>query len=328
MDVQPRLNGITTPSPHTLQRLLDIKYGRAEETPREAIYAADTKALIELQQREGYEFISDGQHVWGDIFRPIYNGMEGVQMGSQTRWYETNGFCFPPKIVGAPNEGKPLITADYLHATATAEKNHKSTITLPGPYTLCRMTENTIGIEEREIMDAFTHQLARIVRSLPPTFKVIEFTEPSWGYDQRRGVDVNVRKRTIDLAFGAYSTLVVAATVQRKVLLQLPHANFIANPEVLELPVHGYGIDLTETVAFSEHINFRRKTLSAGVLDAWSSVPEDLDFAAQRVRQAIETWSPAQVFVTTNAQMFHSIPYAPAMERVKELAELAKRLQS
>src|SRR3989338_7957471 len=129
MNVQPRLTGITTPSPETLQKLLNIKYGRANGSLSE-IYTHNASQLVELQEREGYEIVSDGQYAAGDPFRPVYEGMEGVQIGSQTRWYETNGFCFPPQIVGELKAGTPI---EYW--SKTIESNKKSTVTLPGPYT-------------------------------------------------------------------------------------------------------------------------------------------------------------------------------------------------
>src|SRR3989344_5922899 len=102
MTVQPRLTGIFTSKETDLLQQLDIKYGRMPPRALPEVFYEHTLELVKLQHQEGFKFISDGQRLWKDLLRPVYAGMSGVVIGRVTRWHETNGFCFPPRIIGKP----------------------------------------------------------------------------------------------------------------------------------------------------------------------------------------------------------------------------------
>ena len=109
--------------------------------------------------------------------------------------------------------------------------------------------------------------------------------------------------------------------------MQLPDGDFNQlAADVLDFMVDGFGVDLTETVALDPEISLKKMTLSAGVLNAWSSLPEDLEIAAKKTREAVAAWNPKTVYVTTNSQLFYTIPNKPAIAKIAELEELAWRL--
>ena len=343
MSVRPRLTGIFTPKETALQQLLDIKYGRTSPRPLGDIFFEDTLELIKLQLEEGFKLISDGQRSWGDLLRPIYvdkgefennsSGKEnkttikGIKIGSMARWFETNGFCFPPKIVERPLAGSPKVNDYFFREDG---KIKATEVTLPGPYTLLRMSQDVPQEYRSELLEAFTTQLQRIVASLPSSITLIEFSEPSIAYDERtRALPEQERRELLQQARKSYQQLYGCTSA--KLLLQLPQGNFLRFPEVLDFAVDGFGVDLTETVDFkaidfSSKINLRGKILSAGVVDAWSSNSEDIEYLAKKVDRVINEWQPGEAYVTSNSQLYQTISHQGAIEKLQNIAELARRL--
>ena len=326
LKVSPRLSGITTPSSSTIKALTDIKYGRAEERPLRELHYEDAKALVELQQQYHFPYLSDGQQLWGDLLRPVYEGMENVEVGSQTRWFETNGFCFPPRIVGKPKAGKPQRNeshlAKYLYLDLVPERRQ---LTLPGLYTLCRMAENVAEIGTGALLEAFAQQLEGILETLPRGTALVEFTEPALAYDVK--TDYPQRKQMLALAKLSYQYLL--RQHRTITIIQLPDDDWQAIPELLDLSVDGFGVDLLETIPTTipaKTINLEGKILSAGIINAWESYPDDLNWAEQRVRQAIGCWQPERVYITTNAQLYHTISHQYAQNKIQKIISLAERL--
>lgn len=325
--VQPRLTGIFTPSPEAIDELTARKYnrdfnGRAPRLPEE-VHADEAKKLVQLQKEAGFSLISDGQFSWGDLLRPVYAGMRGVETGSQTRWFEVNGFVFPPKIVGKPKEAGNSHIVNYTFQFPHSNRE----VTLVGPYTLFRMLENEARIQPRWINDAFINQFKQVASYLSSVSMLLEFCEPAISYDVRHSIPRHEMENALNFAKSAYGKIASVAPPQLTAIVQLPDGDFNELAQyVHDLPVSGFGVDLTETVALSKKISLEGRVLSAGVLNASSSIPENLEFAAKRVKAAMEAWEPAEVYVTTNAQLFHTISHEPAIAKVRELGKLAEIL--
>src|SRR3989344_718030 len=185
MAVQPRLTGIFTFREADLLQQLDLKYRRIPSRALSEICYEDTLKLIKLQQEEGFRIISDGQRLWKDLLRPAYAGMDGMEIGRVTRWYETNGFCLPPLIIGKPLAGNAgnFSLDDYFFKE---KREIKATeVTLPGPYTLVSLCQEVTEGQQEELWNAFTTQLQLIGASLPSTITLVEFSEPSLAYDDK-----------------------------------------------------------------------------------------------------------------------------------------------
>ncbi len=322
LKVSPRLTGIVTPSSSTIKALTDIKYGRAEQKSFRELHYDDAKKLVELQRQNHFPSLSDGQGLWGDLLRPVYEGMLNVEVGSQTRWFETNGFCFPPRIVGKPKAGKANV-AQYLYTDLIPERRQ---ITLPGLYTLCRIAENVADVGAGMIIEAFAEQLEGILKTLPRGTALIEFAEPALSYDIK--TDFPQRKQILALARLSYQYLLRYHSTTT--IIQLPDGDIRAILELLELPVDGFGLDLLETIPENspkKTINLEGRILSAGVINAWESSPDDLNWAEERVRQAAEFWQPSEIYITTNAQLYHTISHRYAMNKIQDIISLTERLR-
>ena len=325
---QPRLTGIFTPSSEAIDELTALKYkrdfkGRVPRSPHE-VHADEASKLVQLQRDAGFSLISDGQFSWGDLLRPVYAGTSGVDTGSQTRWFEVNGFVFPPRIVGRPKEAEVSTIADYLYPSIMGPNGE---VTLVGPYTMFRMTENETNVPSPLIRYAFSSQFKRVLSNLLPNIRLVEFCEPALSYDARHSISKNEMGEALAFARDAYREIASVVPNSVQTIVQLPDGDFNELAQyVIDLPVGGFGVDLTETVTPSSKINLEGRILSAGILNSSSSVPENLPFSAQRVRMAISTWHPDSTYVTTYAQLFHTISHEPAVAKVKELGKLAEML--
>lgn len=320
MRVEGYIHGITTRSDRTLQEELDIKYARKPRRERREVLARDADELIALQSELGFTRISDGQMLWPDLFRPVYLLLKGVGIGSQTRWFETNGFAFTPELTGtiaqrSSDLGKWLYR-EKIPGDAVAK------LTLPGPVTLAAHTEGAGDDELAGLITAYGAHLAAIARYLVKRgYGHIEFAEPSLlsgkvPLFQNRGV--------LDSAKRAYSKIVrgLKATTIAQFFFCDPNR---VTEDVLELPVSGFLLDLVEA-PLEKELRFGDKILVAGVLDSRSSVPEDIGFAAGRALSAARLAGAKEFHVTTNGQLFYTIASEPARRKMGEIAQLVSRV--
>ena len=324
MIVEPRLTGITTPSSETLQTLLDMKYGRGQQKPLREVYRNDAQRLISLQQEEGFLLLSDGQRLWGDLLRPLYKGMTGVEEGSQTRWFESNGFCFPPRVVALPQIGRVFLE-DYLYTDLVAKNMEVSIL---GPYSMLSMMEKNSMVDFDFVADAFANRYFRFMSTLPKQISLVEFIEPALALKENTK---NEQAQRWEVAEYIYYTISLFSRIDN--IIQLPPVDLSWLTEAKKFITKGYGLDLTENPCVEAWQVWEGKILSLGILDAWSSAPQDLDYAEQRVRRALDELhvnekGVEKIYVTTNAQLYHTISHEPAMKKIKELGELARRLSS
>ena len=319
MEIIPRLTGIFTYSPQAIQEMEDLKYHRESKTLQEIIQA-DSKELIKLQQEAGFSLISDGQRSWGDLLRPLGRAVDDLGITkTMLRWFETNGFYYALHFV---DQAARENFNDYIFSNA-----EEMTLTFPGLYTLARLT---IGQEEyskdefsqldyyEDALDVYSNALKKIISDLPPEIKVLEFSEPSMIYD--RTINFPLRKSLLNLARVAYGNLLSETNIIT--ILQVPDGDINLVPEVFSYPTSGIGVDLTETKELYNSLDLQNKILSAGILNAWTSEPENLEKCAARIKSFLPRWSQDKLFITTNAQLYHTIPYQGAVQKIKDLRRL------
>src|SRR3989344_2570463 len=129
MQAEGYIHGITTHSDAALREELDIKYGRVKRREKKDVLGRDADELIALQAKLGFKRVSDGQLLWPDLFRPAYLLMEGVTIGSQTRWFATNGFAFTPLLDGKLStrsaDLSPVLFREKIPSTGDSRCAHR-----------------------------------------------------------------------------------------------------------------------------------------------------------------------------------------------------------
>ncbi|MBS3165336.1 hypothetical protein J4439_07955 [Candidatus Woesearchaeota archaeon] len=321
MQAEGYIHGITTHSDAALREELDIKYGRVKRREKKDVLGRDADELIALQAKLGFKRVSDGQLLWPDLFRPAYLLMEGVTIGSQTRWFDTNGFAFTPLL-----DGKLSTRSADLSPVLFREKIPSSSVpkvTLPGPVTLAAHTE---GAEDwQSLIPEYAQHIALLSRELRKHgYRHIEYAEPSLLLPH--AAPLAHEEGVVEACRAAYGHIVHGLDATTIIQLFFGNPNSIP-PALLELPVSGFLLDLVEApIADGTKLSLKGKILVAGAIDSRSSVPEDLGLAERRVQQAVKALHPREVHITTNGPLFYTISSEPSREKLREIAALAAKV--
>ena len=323
MKIGGYIHGITTHSDATLREELDIKYGRKPRREKREVLAADTNDLISLQVELGFERISDGQMLWPDLFRPVYTLLDGIKIGAQTRWFNTNGFTFTPQVIGTINSRSPDLSEFLYTEKIPADKVRK--ITLPGPLTLAWETAPSKRYGFLELINIYARHLTEVARDLARRgYEYIEFAEPDLSFNNSAILE---KTGVLDETRKAYE--LITKNLDATTIIQL----FYGDPNripgaVLEFPVSGFLLDLVEAPIHEDsQLRLKDKILVAGAMDSRSSIAEDLPFAKKLVLNAVRILEPKEVHVTTNGPLYYTIASKPAREKAREIAALVALLR-
>ena len=302
-EVKPYIAGLFTWSPAAIQELHDIKYGRKEAREQRDILQKDAERLIALQQSLSFPFISDGQLLWRDNFRPTYADIDGVVEGKQLRYPRTNGFCFPARIDGMLATKNASLEQYYYTVP------HNRSLRIIGPYTFASTAENCTQQLFDDIITVYADHVVHLLKSTD--ISLLELAEPAvFGVVAPFSVQKAYRK-------------ICAAT---RAFTVLHTGNIDANTldsswgSLTDI----FHINLLETKNSPAWL--QKKSLAFGVLDARNAEPEDIEYCAQQVRKHCKKLNPPSIFVTTNDQLFYTIGYTPAVQKVKSLALLRDKL--
>ena len=86
----------------------DILAQLTRDFDRHRVSAADVKKqqrkdfdnFLSVQKDAGLDYFEDGKISWQDIFRPIVEVSDGIEVGALRRWFDNNTFYRQPVIKG------------------------------------------------------------------------------------------------------------------------------------------------------------------------------------------------------------------------------------
>ncbi len=320
------VSGKVAPSATALATLNEMKYGRAERRPLREVLWPEAQRVFRIQQDEGFGYFSDGQVLWPDNVRPLYlreqhapkeeprPSIPGAAIGPQQRYFDTNGFWFPPTLAAAEGESDSSLAAWSFPVLSPAS------IRLVGPYTFARVSQYP-GMSDIEVAERYKAHLQKVVDGLPHA--LIEISEPSIGADASQG---QVRWELL--------TAAQLPPIEGKVLLFHPGRLDFNDSIVLPDGYDGIVIDATETagVGGSEPHHLRSwarwegKVIAVGAIDSRTSAPDDLEWAERAVGDIATATRPKELLVTTNEQLFYTCTDTVAEQKLRALGELARRV--
>ena len=307
------ISGMVTPSAAALAELTEMKFGRAERRPAREVLAADVAGLFAFQQGAGFAYHSDGQLLWPDTIRPLYEGLPGASIGPQQRYFDTDGFWFPPVFESADGWGEPELWKWLFYTAAPA------VLRVVGPYTVARTSRHP-GLSDQEVAQRYGDHLGRTVSKL--NHALIEVSEPSIGKDAAAGaVDPGLLEAARP-RIRQWRTVIVHPGAVDAALI----------PEELAGQYHGVVIDATETLSLARGEGLQAAeawegaVVAVGVLDARTSAPDDLEWARRAADSVGRALLPGRLLVTTNDQLFYTCTGQTAQQKLQALAQLGRAL--
>ncbi len=288
--------GIYPRSEALVQATRDLDRGRATAEDVERTRTADLEALLAAQRDAGFDLLSDGMLSWQDLFRPLVDASDGLEVGGLIRFLDTNTFFRAPHATSSPRLTAPL------GDEAVAPLDGPRLVTLPSPFAF----GEAAGVDPQEISSLV---LAPAIDALDADLVVL--SEPFLA-----------RRPAADVA--ALGEALAGLPSRGTLVLQL---TFGDASDVLErladLPVDGVGVDFYLTPLDAVPEGFHKLVL-AGVLDTRSSEVEEPATIAEFAMQLRGRTGGDVALVPNGDLQFVAEPIAKrkleALGRAKELA--------
>lgn len=298
--------------------------GRIAEKELEKAFEDATVKVINAQLSAGLSHITDGMLKWQDPFRPITENLNGVKMGSLTRWFNNNTFYRKPVIVDDISRKRSIV--EETAYIKRLPRNLPWKAVLPAPYTFVRLSENRFYRDKTEFMFKYAKILREEIGSLAKLgFKYVQLSDPALVY---KPIAMSIPEDELNIINEAVRGAVEHVSI--KTCLQTFFGDFSQIlPEALGFPVDHLGIDLYET-------NFEKlkeysfeKGVALGLVDSRSSMIEnrsELVAVAKEIMESIYHSKMGEVFICPNCDL-EFLPWERAEEKMTVLSDVAKRLR-
>ena len=305
------LTGVFPRSDLLIKVTRDAARGKAAQSEVDTIIQRDINVLSNLQAEAGFEYVTDGQLNWQDLFRPFSTLFTGIQLGSLTRWFDNNTFYRRP-VITEKIRWKASDIGEYFHSSVLPKGLPRKAI-LPGPVTFTFMSENKTKSPIRDIVDDIAHALRELVGELSRAgYTFFQFNEPVLCTQK-------VDKDDLLLAASALATCSKGVPGKKCLHTYFGDASGIA-ATLLDFQVDFIGLDLYATPIESLlQLDFDRG-LGCGCLDGRNSLlesPEDLHGLVVKIRDEL---APKDLFICPNCDLEY-LPYSIAKRKIQVLAD-------
>lgn len=119
-------------------------------------------------EESGIHQYTDPLFNWYDILRPVILSMKNVRLGPLTRYLETNTFYRMPEFEGIPEIVKNIGEFQELEENPPLplyQLDRRSSIFLPSPYTVIKMSSFTDSINQKDILNALIREYIKIAKA-------------------------------------------------------------------------------------------------------------------------------------------------------------------
>jgi 5-methyltetrahydropteroyltriglutamate--homocysteine methyltransferase len=319
MSSEIQLAGIHPRSEKLVELTRSYERSKASWNQVEAQLEEETKELVKIQESLGFGHISDGALGWQDQLRPITRSLKGVESGTRySRWFDTNTFYQKP-IVTSKISARDIDPKNFIQTKLLTEGRSRK-ITLPGPYTFSQLSENKhyenypdllfdVALAEREIIRRLRNE----------GVSLFQLSEPCLVYQPYRE---SFRDQSeVQLALRAICSVVEDNPGEFVVQTYFGDATPLL-PELLDLPIHGVGIDLFETdlSSFGEQTS---KALVLGVVDSRESYVEDPRWIADTARKFCEEVDVQDLVFASNSDL-KFLPQEIANQKLEALSKASE----
>lgn len=271
-----------------------------------------TGLLLELLETVGVDFVGDGGFRWDSIY-DVTRGIKGCSGFEQlTRIPGTNQFHRQPVVELPLVHMEPLLVADLSSARRYTPKK-PIVVSLPGPYSTARQTQNVgeIGLAALAFAyaDVFNQEAVDLIRNGAALVRIEEPQILDHPEDQAVFNEAMAR-----LTEGVDLTRLALAT----------WFGPVRDPDFFKLPFGIFALDFVNgrgSVEALEGFSLDKK-LVAGIVDAQHPYRETNEELSALLEAITEHIPPSRVLLGTSTDL-HFLPWDEAVSKVHRLVEFA-----
>ena len=287
----------------------------------EEAFRADRRAFADLQRSLGFDYVSDGQFslAWQDFFRPLTNGVKGLQKGAMVRWFNTNTFYYTPLVKGELESDGDSIWKKIDKQLVNGGLPYRAI--LPDPLTLAELSEDQFYGSVEKLLLAFADVLHSEVRSLDRNgVKYVQFSSPAL-VARFRGKPIS--KELLGQLGEALRTIIKGTSLRTGFHTFFGDASPYFEWLFDEIPTDDIGFDFTETDPST--MVHSKKGIIAGISDGRTTYLESVQELLEKVEAISEKTGSKRITLSPSCDLRH-IPRTSADEKLRVLGELKGKL--
>lgn len=316
---QAQLAGLYPRSEELIELTRRYDRGQADWSQVRRLFDNETRHIIQLQQKAGFEYFTDGALSWQDPLRPLTLALGGVKSGTRySRWFDTNTFYQKPVVIGEVSLGtspvQDFIQGEFLPNTGRWK------IVLPGPYTFSELSENKHYVNKEDLVLAIAKaERELILRLAKAGVSLVQLSEPCLVYRPYREDPPSAGE--IENALGALRLLSQNSPAKVSVQTFFGDASPLL-PKLLQLPVEGIGFDLYETDYSKLQVETSKKII-LGIVDSRESRVEEPEWIAQTAELVGKRLKASDWVLSPNTDLKY-LPQSVADAKTAALAEAVR----
>lgn len=288
----------------------------------EAIQAATLMAISD-QEAAGVDIITDGEIGRESYFNHFANSLDGVdqeRIGSAPN--RIGGTSPVPLVVGKIRRIAPieLEAAQFLRRHTT----HQTKVTVPGPFTLSTLAENTFYPNQRALAMAYAAVVNEELRDLAAAgIDVVQLDEP---YLQANpGAAKEFAVEAITAAFdGVTATTTLHTCYGYAVYVKNKTDGYPVLEELAQIPADWIAIESAQPKLDPAIVNvLSPRAVVLGVLDLGTNEIENPETIAARIRIALQHTSADRLALSPDCGMKY-LPREVAQAKLAAMVSAAK----
>jgi 5-methyltetrahydropteroyltriglutamate--homocysteine methyltransferase len=285
----------------------------------EAIQAATLMAIAD-QEEAGVDIITDGEVGRESYFNHFANSLEGVdqdRIGSAPN--RIGGSSPVPLVVGKIRRAAPIELDSALFLQRHTSRQTK--VTIPGPFTLSVLAENTYYPDQRSLAMAYAAAVNEELRDLAAAgIDVVQLDEPylQANPDAARSFAVEAISAALD---GVNATTTLHTCHGYAAYVKNKNSGYPFLEELAQIPADWIAVETAQPNLDPAIVNsLAPRSVVLGVLNLGSNTIEDPHDIAARIRTALTHVGPDRLALSPDCGM----KYLPRDIAKAKLAAMVK----
>lgn len=274
-----------------------------------------TEEVIQLEEANGIDLLTDGLIRWEDPLRYFVSRVSGFELSGLIRYFDTNTFYRQPVCESRLETIKPIFVRDFEFARGKSSKPVR--VILPGPFTIAKLSVNHFYKEQKQFVFDLAHLIHKEALQLEEAgCEFIQFDEPA----------LLSHKEDIRLFFDVYRIVTAQLSKSEKtIFFNFGNIQDIY-PKILDLPVERLGFDLTQGHPNWEVLAKAKMTkkLMAGIIDSRNTKMEREADLLSLVGGLGSIADPDETWLTHNYSL-EFLPRENAIQKIKLLTQVASQ---